>query len=223
MTAYQQHQILVPRTARYVTQGDLDGDVDDVWFVLHGYGQLAAEFLEGLRPVERPKRRLIAPEALSRFYHEDHETVGASWMTREDRLNEMADYIRYLDLLYERIFERLSRDSVTLTLFGFSQGVATAARWATRGKPRADRLILWGGLLPPELDDEQSLAPLRKLRLTLVYGNRDPFVKEAGLREQRDRLARWSVDFEEKRFAGGHRLHDETLKQLAKYPAWRQS
>ena len=41
----QEHHLSVERTARYYTLGSLDGP-RDVWFVCHGYGQLAARFLK---------------------------------------------------------------------------------------------------------------------------------------------------------------------------------
>jgi predicted esterase len=75
--------------------------------------------------------------------------------------------------------------------------------------------VLWGSSLPPELDDESSLAPLRKARLTLVGGTRDELFGEEAREEQRARLRRHGVDFEELSFAGGHRLDDETLRGLA--------
>src|ERR1051325_10016453 len=53
------------------------------------------------------RRRLVAPEGLSRFYLSERATerrVGASWMTREDRLAEIADYLGYLDAVYDDVF-----------------------------------------------------------------------------------------------------------------------
>lgn len=215
---FEAHQLVVPRTARFVTSGNLRGHIESVWFVHHGYGQLASEFLEKLQPLEEPNRLLVAPEALSRFYHKDNHTVGASWMTREDRLNEISDYIRYLDLVHDRIFQSLDQESVPQTILGFSQGAATAARWACQGKVKAKHLILWGELMPPELADETSLALLKSLRLTLVNGTHDPLVPEAALQEQRSRLNRNRIEFEEIRFKGGHRLDNEILSLLANNP-----
>jgi predicted esterase len=212
---FDTHQLPVPRTARFVTSGNLGGTIEAVWFVHHGYGQLASEFLEKLRPLEQPNRLLVAPEALSRFYHRDNKTVGASWMTREDRLNEISDYIRYLDLVHDQIFQNLDEEFVAQTILGFSQGAATAARWACQGKAKVKHLILWGELMPPELADKKSLAPLKGLRLTLVHGTDDPLVPEAALQEQRDRLSKNQIEFEEIRFKGGHRLDNEILSRLA--------
>ena len=40
----EEHEIIVPRRARYYTAGD-PHTADEIWVVLHGYGQLADEFL----------------------------------------------------------------------------------------------------------------------------------------------------------------------------------
>ena len=39
------HHLRVQRTARYYTLGGGSGAPRTVWFVLHGYGQLAGEFI----------------------------------------------------------------------------------------------------------------------------------------------------------------------------------
>ncbi len=207
-------RLVVPRSARYVTEGEPDGELDDVWFLLHGYAQLASEFLELGRALVRPRRLLVAPEALSRFYHEDHETVGASWMTREDREREIEDYVRYLDLLHEEIFSVVSREGVRLSVLGFSQGAATAARWAAGGRARVEHLVLWGSRLPPELDDEASTTALRTMKLSLVGGTRDRFLTAEKWDDERARLRKLGIAFEEVRFEGGHRLDDDTLRRI---------
>lgn len=210
----QMHRILVPRSARYATGGNVEADLDEVWFLCHGYGQLAAELLDSARAAQHEKRLLVAPEALSRFYLEGHRSIGASWMTREDRLAEMDDYIRYLDLVHDEIFDLVARARVKLTLLGFSQGAATASRWAVRGKARIDRLVVWGSPLPPDLSDEASLGPLRSVSVVLVGGRRDQFLTETEWTEQCSRLEAHQIGFRAMRFEGGHRLDDDTLRAI---------
>ena len=41
------HHITVPRTARYITLGEIESAAE-VWFVLHGYSMLAAGFRSAL-------------------------------------------------------------------------------------------------------------------------------------------------------------------------------
>ncbi len=209
----ESHHLTVSRTARYFTLGRTNGRLEDVWFLFHGYGQLAWELLGNARALAREGRLLVVPEALSRFYHPDHERVGASWMTREDRLAEIDDYLAYLDLLHDRIFENVPRRESRLRLLGFSQGVATAARWATRGKAEIDELVLWGSPLPHDLD-EAAMARLRRMRVVLAGGSRDPFLTEEHWKQQSTLLRNHAVDFETRRFQGGHRLDHDTLRTL---------
>lgn len=206
---------MVPRTARYWSLGDLEGSLSEVWFLCHGYGQLAEEILDAARTLESSHRLLVAPEALSRFYHDDHRRVGASWMTRVEREREMEDYIRYWDLLHDRIFEIVERASVRLVVLGFSQGAATAARWAVHGRGVVDHLVLWGAATPPELDSSASLERLTTMRLSLVAGTRDKLFPEEARAEHTTRLRRHGVSFSELSFEGGHRLDDDTLIALA--------
>ena len=82
--------------------------------------------------------KYLEPEALARFYlHPDPPPtgvghVGASWMTREDRLSEIGDNVAYLDALARHIFRRVERERVLLRVVGFSQGAFAAARWTVR-------------------------------------------------------------------------------------------
>ena len=144
----QAHHLSVPRTARYYTLGDAGTHVSEVWMVCHGYGQLAQPFLASFERVASPTRRIVAPEALSRFYldrqpppNDRPPRVGATWMTREDRDHEIADHVAYLDALHDLVRPALPA-AVRLRVLGFSQGVATVARWLALGRARADQLIL---------------------------------------------------------------------------------
>ena len=137
----QAHHFAARRTARYYTL-DPAGVAHQVWFVMHGYGQLAGAFIRHFQAVRDGHGLVVAPEALSRLYLPGHQRVGASWMTKEDRLTEIDDYLAYLDALYDRIFESVDRSRVTVHVLGFSQGAATASRWATLGRAHTDRLIL---------------------------------------------------------------------------------
>lgn len=205
----QEHHLPVARTARYFTLGSADAP-RDIWFVCHGYGQLAARFLERFRPIERADRLIVAPEGLSRFYLTDspaERRVGASWMTREDRISEIADYIGYLDALYEAVVPA----TAPVTVLGFSQGSATACRWVEMTSRRCDRLIVWGGEIPPDVD----LARLAGTRLTLVYGDRDEYFTPKIVTATQERLRNGPVDYALVPFDGGHEIDEGTLQRLA--------
>ena len=204
----QEHHFSASRSARYYTLGS-PGQATDLWFVCHGYGQLASRFLERFRPIEAERRCIVAPEGLSRFYLTESPTerrVGASWMTREDRLHEIDDYVRYLDGVYTKVVPRAAR----LTALGFSQGTATVCRWAALGSSRIDRLIVWGGEVPPDLD----LKRLRVPNLTLVYGTRDEFFTPKIIAATESRLREHGIGCELVPFEGGHEIDEATLRRL---------
>jgi predicted esterase len=217
-----EHHIKIARTARYQTIGEPGPEIRDVWFVCHGYGQLASDFIREFEPIASASRLIVAPEALSRYYlatgsgfHAADSRVGATWMTRDDRENEIADYVSYLDALYDEIMAALDGSKVSVTVLGFSQGGATANRWLTRGRVRANRLIMWGALLASDSDLNQAATFFRGVELTIVYGMRDQFAEQGMIENYEKLLREKSVPFELVTFEGGHRMDRETLIKLA--------
>ena len=53
--------ITVKRTARLALLGPEGSAVREVWYVLHGYGQLAAPFLENFRAIDDGTRLIVSP------------------------------------------------------------------------------------------------------------------------------------------------------------------
>ena len=219
----QEHSLSVYRTARYFVLGDPSGPVEAVWMACHGYGQHPAYFLRHFRAVEAPHRLIVAPEGLSRFYRDDaegrHQRVGASWMTREARLAEIDDYVRLLDAVYAEVLERAGLVRARLTALGFSQGGATAARWLTaspmlRGLHDA-RLVLWGSVLPHDLDLAAHRAAMDRVRLTLVAGREDPHATPERVATEEARLHEHGIPYDLVRFEGEHRLDTDVLRALA--------
>ncbi len=210
----QEHSLSTPRTARYFTVGTLQG-AREVWIVCHGYGQLASRFLERFRSLEVLGHCVVAPEGLSRFYLTDspaERRVGASWMTREDRLHEIDDYVHYLDAVYGD----LELPKARVTALGFSQGSATICRWATFGSTRIDRLIVWGGEVPPDLDlmQRKTAERLRTAHLTLVYGTHDELFTPKIVAATETRLREHGIPYTLHPFEGGHEIHEATLRKL---------
>ena len=209
------HHLTVPRTARYLTLGEVEGAAE-IWVVLHGYSMLASGILAWFRPAARPGRLLVAPEGLSRAYFEDHgmRRVGASWMTKEDREAEIEDYVRYLDVLADRLLAGVS-DRPRIEVHGFSQGTATASRWVTFGRHRVDRVALWGGGTPPDLDLNRFRSSLGSAPLLLLAGRRDKYLPESAVEAEAARLRAAGVPFELRRYDAGHRVASEPLAELA--------
>lgn len=217
----KEHHIEVIKSARYFTLGHPGDGIRDVWFVCHGYRQLASRFLRRFEGLADGTRLVVAAEGLSRFYvdptpgrHGPEHRVGASWMTREDRETEIHDYVRYLDRVAEVTLTGLG--PVAVTVLGFSQGVHTAARWVVLGAVRPVRLILWGADLPHDLDMEQTRRKLDGVELILVNGANDPTVDASVRRAQEEHLDAWGLVHRSLEYPGGHEIDGELVLSLAR-------
>lgn len=215
------HHLRVQRTARYFTLGGTQKTAE-LWFVLHGYGQLASDFIKPFAHIANESRLVVAPEALNRFYlvspgsaSARDRPVGATWMTREDRDSEIADYVEYLDAVHEDVIGRFDADSARVWVLGFSQGTATAARWVQHGRVPATRLVCWGGLLPPESDLSAGERAFRGVPLTFVVGDHDQYATPTLVAEQRAQLDAAGVRYELQTFDGGHAISRRALGLLA--------
>lgn len=209
----KQHSISVTKTARYCTIGEPSANTKEVWFVCHGQGQLATYFIKHFQGISQESRLIVAPEALSKFYLDNMGSrIGACWMTREDRLNEIDNYVNYLDRVYDQVLSLLPNQDIKLQVLGFSQGAATICRWVVLGKPKpVEKLILWGGLTPPDLD----LKPLSQLKLFLVVGQQDQYANDEIVNKEEERLKENQLNYKKITFAGGHQLNTDVIKQLA--------
>lgn len=206
-----EHFLRVIRTARYVTLGVPGPSLRELWVACHGYGQLAARFAASFQGLDDGTRMIVVPEGLSRFYIDrtQQQVMGASWMTREDRLHEIEDYLGYLDALYEEVKGRIGRELPVVAL-GFSQGVATATRWAARTGAPVRHLVVWGGTLPPEVD----LTVFRAVRVTVVCGDRDELITKKVRDVEGEKWRAAGITPEVKIFSGHHEVPTEVVREL---------
>ena len=218
-----QHAIVVPRTARYYTLGPTHGFPRELWFVIHGYGQLAGRFIKQFASLDDDTRLIVAPEALNRYYldsiperrSQSAPRVGATWMTREDREAEIADYVSYLDRVAAEVRHHLAGASPRIVVLGFSQGTATACRWLAASELRAEQLVLWGGLVPPELELAAWSERLQGANITLVAGERDEYATDTVVAAEAERLSEAGVQYALQRYDGGHAIDATALGSLA--------
>jgi len=220
----------VQRTARYfaIWQEQNEPVPWDLWIVLHGYRQSARRFLGRFATMAGPQVRIVAPEGLSRFYvdedgggHTPEHRVGASWMTREDRENEIRDYVGYLDSLVEGLSTGEDAAPARVFVLGFSQGSHTAVRWVTLGGVKPQGLVLWGGGLPHDVDQEKGLPILRMLGVTLVSGRSDPLIPRVAVESEMGRLADLGIPSRLLEHEGGHEIEPGVLPTLATGPIIR--
>lgn len=222
-TTITPHALVVPRTARYYTLGPTHGFPRELWFACHGYGQLAGRFLRQFAPLDDGTRLIVAPEGLSRFYldpiplrrNDPSPRIGATWMTREDRDAEIADYVEYLERLSAEIRHPLRGAAPRLVVLGFSQGTATVCRWLAASEVRVDHLVLWGGTIPPELDLAHWASRLHGAAITLVAGEQDELTTPAAVTSEAERLSAAGVAFTLQRYPGGHAIDSAALLRLA--------
>lgn len=204
-----EHHIKVEKTARYFVAGPRR-PIGRIW-ALHGYGQLPAYFLRRFEPAVAAGWQVIAPEGLHRFYVDGTSgRVGASWMTKEARETDIADYIAYLN----RLHGQLAPVSGPSVLLGFSQGVATAARWAAEGNCDFKAHLFWAGVFPPDLDQNQELASLRNAPAFIILGDDDPFFHEDLITKTESDLQSIGVNFQLIRFKGAHEINGQILAEL---------
>ncbi len=209
-------------TARYEVSGRIDVNTKKVWFVLHGYGQLAEYFLRKFKTLEEHSIYVIAPEGLSRFYIEDvtkrsqggSQRVGATWMTRENRLMDIENYLTYLNTIYQQ--EIGDRKDLDITVLGFSQGAATASRWVLENQIQFNRLLLWAGMFPDDMDFTKGHEVLLDKKVQLVYGKQDHFLNDERLVHMEKLTQKLNVPAEVITFDGGHEIDEPTLSRLAR-------
>ncbi len=207
-------------TGRYFKLGEIGHETRAVWFVIHGYGQLAQYFLRKFNTLEQHQICVIAPEGLSHYYLEDaasrsktgNTRVGASWMTRENRLRDIENYITYLNTVFAR--EIGTRKDLDITLLGFSQGAATVSRWALSDSIYFRRLVLWAGILPPDMDFDKGKQLLQAKTVNVVYGKNDPFLNESRFGEMKSLAEKLGITPNEIVFEGDHEIHEPTLLTL---------
>ena len=211
-----EHHLAVTRSARYYQLGELSDRTRRVWVVCHGYGQLAAYFVRHFAFLVEadPTTVVIAPEGLSRFYLNGTDgRVGASWMTRDDRLHEIIDHLGFLDQLTDKVLAECPPE-VHLTVLGFSQGTATVSRWLAQARFRPAHLILWAGGFPEDLDPADARRLLESLPLTVVTGTDDEYITPSRIAHLQQQLQQLGATPTLISFTGKHELNRAVLAEL---------
>jgi predicted esterase len=204
---------------RYYKLGQIDEHTSQVWFVIHGYGQLAQFFIRKFKALESKGICVIAPEGLSKFYLSElqeggfrgNDKVGATWMTKENRLTDIENYVNYLDAVYRKEVESFSKK---VTVLGFSQGAATASRWVMNNKINFDRLVLWAGAFPTDMNFEKGRDVLQRKEIIEVYGKSDSFINQERLSELQALNTKLNVLPKIISFEGKHEIDEATLMSL---------
>jgi predicted esterase len=103
--------------------------------------------------------------------------------------------------------------ALRVTVLGFSQGVATGARWIARGTSRVDRFVMWAGQLPPDVDP--AVFASMSGGVALVMGDCDEYTSWIAEGSHGNRFASVGIDLRVETFEGGHRMDRATLQRIA--------
>ena len=121
----------------------------------HGYAQDASGHLDDLAQIPGALDWLIVSvQGLHRFYTR-HDTIVASWMTREDRELAIADNVDYVGRVLDDVRRRYPAGG-PLVFEGFSQGGAMAYRAAAHYESQA--LIVLAADVPPDVAAATSVT-----------------------------------------------------------------
>jgi predicted esterase len=171
----------------------------------HGYRENAEKHLEDLRRIPGAEAtRRVAVQGLHRFMNLKTNEIVASWMTRQDREQAIADNVDYVASVLDAVDREHPGDGRRVFV-GFSQGTSMAYRAAAKAGHPGHGLIVLGGDMPPELADDPSPLP----PVLIGRGARDSWYTEERMANDLERLRRRGVLVETLVFDGGHEWTDE--------------
>ena len=173
---------------------------------LHGYGQLIEYFSAKFSTLMK-QYSFLFPEGMHRFYLKGNSgRVGASWMTKEDRLLDIHDNMRWLSQLIKEVKKKHHYRNIVL--LGFSQGGATALRlYHHLPEGFFSKLIIWANDFPEDMKDKTVYGPS-----FYVLGDQDEFI--FGERAKKIVFQYLEKDFKLIEFNGQHTIHDSTLLEV---------
>lgn len=207
----EQKHIGVSLKTSFRTLNHLTEETQHVWVVFHGQGQLTEFFLKKFEILDPGENFVIAPQGLSKYYLNGFTgRVGASWMTKEDRLTEIENQFRYIDA----VLKSEAGYANQLVLFGFSQGVSAMMRYAARAELNICKMVAWAGTVPPELTREMT-AHWPRFDGYYFIGDQDEFNRENyfdGERKKFEHLIGRPVEVNV--FSGKHEVIPELLLKI---------
>ncbi|NTW52858.1 MAG: phospholipase [Chlorobiaceae bacterium] len=194
----QEQHIEITVSGRYLIEIPAGDGPFRILAGFHGYGQTAEEEMELLRRVPGSDCWLrCSIEALHPFLNKRGDP-GACWMTRRERDLRIAENVRYVDAVLDRVKQDYPM-SGPLVLHGFSQGVAMACRAAMLGKHTVSGVMLLGGDIHPEFDGLRRMG-----RVHLGCGDHDRFYPREKFEADAARLRESGVPVETIAYHGSH-------------------
>jgi predicted esterase len=206
----EKRDLKVQKTGHYYLSGNTNGT--KLLVALHGYGQLAKYFLRKLENCGEDYL-VVAPEGLNHFYTEGFDgRVGASWMTSENREDEIEDYLNYLNRVIESLLSEFNQIN-EIYILGFSQGSATATRLFCNTDFEVKRLLLWSGMPAHDMPDDVLSRKLNN-KLTFVQGSKDSWRPQEKYDQMKEHYSSIGISYREEYFDGGHEISGEVFRNL---------
>jgi predicted esterase len=186
---------------------------DGLLLGFHGYAERAEDQMSRLRAMHGIDGwKIVSIEGLHHFYRRGFSEVVASWMTRQNREEAIADNIAYVLSVIQRVTLNMPAEA-PVVLTGFSQGVAMAFR-AAANLNRPTRVIACGGETPPELDT----STLSRFRSVLIgRGVRDELYSAEKVASDERRLRAAGIAVEVAMFDAAHEWTPEFAGICARF------
>ena len=178
----------------------------------HGYQENAAIMLEVLRQIARGRPiGIVSIQGLHRFYTRGNDVI-ASWMTKEDREQAIADNVAYVAKVMSAV---AGEYGITRPLIfaGFSQGVAMAYRAAALAQRPCDGVIALAADVPPDVAPLASAIPA----VLLGRGTGDQWYTPEKAAKDRELLDQAGVKVIEHVFDGGHVFAPEFIARAGAF------
>lgn len=203
----------ITKTVHFATFGD-KSTAQTLWIALHGYGQLSKYFIRNFHCLDEADNFVVAPEGMHRFYlNGTSGRVGASWMTKEERLDDIQDNIAYLNQLLDKVN---SPNFNKIIVLGFSQGAATAARWIEAQKVKPTAFVMWAGVFPPDVQPENHRKIFGNIPLYFVVGDEDEYFSKENIKAVQNDFIAKSMQVNWSHFEGKHQILSKPLLKLEK-------
>lgn len=198
----------------YSTFGGFSSKTKNVWLVFHGMGHLSRYFLRHFSTLDPEENFIVAPQAPSKYYQSsENKHVGASWLTREDTVEETKNVLQYIDAVWKKESPSVLARFIVV---GYSQGVSIATRWLASRKIVCDEVVLHSGGIPNELKETDFHYLPKTTKVTFLYGNEDPYITEARVKEEeRKGVLLFGDRLTTTVFKGSHQVYGPFLKELS--------
>lgn len=212
--ASTEKQVSYQTTNSYTSRNELTASTKNVWISCHGLGYLSRYFSLYFAQLSAEENYIIAPQAPAKYYQkQDFKHVGASWLTKEDTLQETQNVLKYLDAVFA---EENIPNNKRLILFGYSQGVSVITRWMASRQLECDTLVLHSGAIPKELTAE-DFRFIKNTDVKLLYGTEDEYLNEKRIASETVRAEELfgKQHLEIIPFEGKHEVNRELIQKIA--------